>query len=101
MITKAHVPWYRFYYIMVGGAMIELAFGTWAFWTKTGLRYRIENPRQTDSKGGRTREAVKNKVTLLCAGFIFCYTGSEGLSYPYSFSIFRTIGPKLMAASFL
>ena len=63
-----------------GGAVIELSTCTWAFWHKTGAEYRLENPRESGSKGGRTREALGNKITWLCAIFLLGYVGAEGQS---------------------
>ena len=60
-----------------GCAAIELAACSWAFWHKTGDVYRAENSRQSDSKGGRTKEALKNKITWMCAAFFFAYVGLE------------------------
>lgn len=71
MIAKAHLPWWNFYYVMVGASFLELVGLTTTFWHKTGEVYRIENPRDAGSKGGRTIEALKAKVTWICALFFF------------------------------
>ncbi|KAI9705528.1 MAG: hypothetical protein M1836_006283 [Candelina mexicana] len=77
MITKGHLPWYSFYYLMVGLAVFELVASVAAFWNETGAKFRIENPRTTNKKGGRTKEAVANKVTWICAFFLLGYVGIE------------------------
>ncbi|KAI9798030.1 MAG: hypothetical protein M1835_005033 [Candelina submexicana] len=77
MITKGHLPWYSFYYLMVGLAVFELVASVAAFWNDTGAKFRLENPRTTDKKGGRTKEAVTNKVTWICAFFLLGYVGIE------------------------
>ncbi|KAI9724052.1 MAG: hypothetical protein M1812_000770 [Candelaria pacifica] len=77
MITKGHLPWYSFYYLMVGLATIELIASAAAFWNETGAKFRLENPRTTDKKGGRTKEAMSNKVTWICALFLLGYVGIE------------------------
>jgi hypothetical protein len=48
------------------------------FWKQTGAVYKLENPTDSNSDGGRTREAIKNKVTWIFAIFIFGYVGAEG-----------------------
>ena len=51
---------------------------TLAFWNQIGKVYEAENPREPNSKTGRTREALQNKVTWVFALFIFGYMGAEG-----------------------
>ncbi len=78
MIAKGGLPWYTFYYVMVGAAVFELATSVAAFWSETGQVYQERNPRTTDDTGGRTKEALKSKVTWLCAIFLLGYVGAEG-----------------------
>jgi fucose permease len=69
--------------LKVGASALELATSTYTFWTQTGAVYQQENPQDPNAKTGRTREALKNKVTWLFALFIFGYVGAEGaLSFP-------------------
>ncbi|PMD54818.1 MFS general substrate transporter [Hyaloscypha bicolor E] len=77
MISKGGLGWYAFYYIMIGASALELTTSTWAFWRQTGSMYQAENPQDPNTKTGRTREALKNKVTWLFALFIFGYVGAE------------------------
>jgi fucose permease len=77
MITKAHLPWYTFYYVMVAGVSIQLIWLLAAFWTATGAAYRAANPRTTASKGGRTKEALSRSVTWLVSLFLLGYVGVE------------------------
>lgn len=77
MITKADLGWYTFYYVMIGGAAIELAASSAAFWPETGAKFRAANPRTTDKKGGRTKEALSNRVTWICSLFLLAYVGVE------------------------
>lgn len=60
--------------------MLELVGLTTFFWRKTGQVYRAEHKDETESTGAGTREALKNKVTWLCALFFFAYMGVEGES---------------------
>lgn len=51
------------------------------FWDKTGAVYRAEHARENadaGTAGAGTREAMKSKVTWLCALFFFAYMGVEG-----------------------
>ncbi|OCL12739.1 MFS general substrate transporter [Glonium stellatum] len=81
MITKGSLPWYTFYYLTIGAAFLELVSSVWAFWAVTGAVFRAANPRTTDSKGNRMREALVTmpsaRVTWLCALFLLGYVGIE------------------------
>ncbi|KAF2428831.1 MFS general substrate transporter [Tothia fuscella] len=80
MITKGHLPWYYFYYIMVGAAGVEVLFSAWAFWEASGAEYRAAHPRTSGAKGNRMKEALwgpASRVTWLCALFLAGYVGVE------------------------
>ncbi|KAJ9629186.1 hypothetical protein H2204_008975 [Knufia peltigerae] len=89
MVVKAKMPWWNFYLVMVGASVLELFGLTITFWRKTGELYRREHPRDemtesssasgsgSGSGGGTTREALKSKITWLCAAFFFVYMGIE------------------------
>ena len=77
MVTKAHTQWYTFYYLMIGVSVIEIVAVVSAFWTENGKKYRDANPRTTGKKGGRTLEALGNKVVWVCAWFLLVYVGIE------------------------
>ncbi|KAL5113945.1 hypothetical protein ACEQ8H_008163 [Pleosporales sp. CAS-2024a] len=82
MITRGQkLPWYYFYYVMIGMAMIELATSSTAFWKDTGAVYRAANPRTGDTKDNRMKEALVRlphaRVTWLCALFLLGYVGVE------------------------
>ena len=80
MITKLGLPWYAFYWFMIGCATLSLVLLTTAFWDKSGAAYRVENPpEEGKEEGGRTREALKNRITWICAIYFFTYVGAEGL----------------------
>ncbi|CAM1501243.1 Fc.00g104050.m01.CDS01 [Cosmosporella sp. VM-42] len=76
MVVTAGLPWYTYYYVMVGIAVVELIGLTITFRHKTGAVYRAEHVAET-SKGAGTREALKSKITWLCALFFFAYMGIE------------------------
>lgn len=77
MVVRGNLPWYTYYYLMVGVAAVEWVGLSLTFWHKTGAVYRAEHPREEGAKGAGTKEALKSKVTWLCAFFFFCYMGVE------------------------
>ncbi|KAH8897273.1 MFS general substrate transporter [Thozetella sp. PMI_491] len=77
MIVKGAVPWYTYYYVMVGISVLELAGLAVAFWQKSGEVYRMEHQSDNDSTSAGTMVAIKSKVTWLCAAFFILYMGVE------------------------
>ena len=77
MVTKAHLGWYTFYYIMVGVSCIEIFAAVAAFWKETGQKFQDEHPRTSGKTGGRTREALSSRVTWICSVFLLIYVGIE------------------------
>lgn len=77
MITKGGLKWYKFYYLMIGLSVAELAAGGMAFWTETGKKYRADNEKTTGKTSGHTREALRNRVTWICCFFLLVYSGTE------------------------
>ncbi|KAK0762929.1 hypothetical protein N5P37_004455 [Trichoderma harzianum] len=80
MVVKGGLPWYTFYYLMIGMSGLEFAGLVMVFWDKTGAVYREEHARENadaGTAGAGTREAMKSKVTWLCALFFFAYMGVE------------------------
>ena len=77
MITKGHLSWYSFYYIMIGLQAGELIGAVNAFWHESGKKFRVDHPRTEDAKGGRTKEALKSRVIWICAAFLLIYVGIE------------------------
>ncbi|KAL6364696.1 hypothetical protein LRP88_00667 [Fusarium phalaenopsidis] len=77
MVDTAKLPWYTYYYVMIGISVVELVGLAVTFWHKTGEVYRAEHVRENDSGGAGTREALKSKVTWLCSLFFFAYMGVE------------------------
>jgi hypothetical protein len=60
-----------------GVAVLELIACTWAFWHKTGARFCADNPKTTT--GSSTSQALKSKVTIICALYFLAYVGAEGM----------------------
>ncbi|KAF9869851.1 major facilitator superfamily transporter [Colletotrichum karsti] len=77
MVVTAELPWYNYYYFMVGMSVVELVGLTITFWQKTGAVYRAEHAHEDQGGGAGTRTALKSKVTWLCSLFFFAYMGVE------------------------
>ncbi|WAO96544.1 MFS domain-containing protein [Fusarium falciforme] len=81
MITKAHIPWYSFFYVMLGMSIIELVSLTWSFWNATDHGHR-GTPNETEAERENTLTAAlfrmpAARVSWLCAFLMFCYVGIE------------------------
>ena len=81
MITKVNLPWYYWYYVMIGAATLELITSFWAFWGASAAEYRERNARTSDAGGSRLKEATLKmpaaRVTWCCALFLIGYVGIE------------------------
>lgn len=84
MVTKLGAPWYEFYYVMIGAAVIEGAATVSAFWKCTGQVFRDTHEQPTRTTGrsdNRMREALMRRpaarVTWTVAVFMLCYVGAE------------------------
>ncbi|KAF7556896.1 hypothetical protein G7046_g6182 [Stylonectria norvegica] len=81
MITKGGLPWYTFYYIMIGFSVIEFAVLTWAFWDADGTAYRsVYRDNEIERETGLSN-AIFHRPTArtawVCAFFLLCYVGVE------------------------
>ncbi|KAK8084244.1 hypothetical protein PG997_005515, partial [Apiospora hydei] len=92
MVANAKLPWYTFYYIMIGLAGVEIFTSVAGFWTATAAVYHASIARQhgDEREGeegeeaqprGSLREALVKRpsarVTWLCALFLLGYVGIE------------------------
>ncbi|KAI4860729.1 MFS general substrate transporter [Hypoxylon rubiginosum] len=81
MITKSNLPWYAFYYLMIGMAVLEITVSVSCFWTATGSEYRESLSKHSDSSRGSLKEALFKmpaaRVTWLCSLFLLGYVGLE------------------------
>ncbi len=83
--------------LKIGASVLELVGLTITFWHKTGRVYRIEHPKESDGSDGRTKEALKSKITWLCSAFFFIYMGIEGThSDLYTLSCSWTLADSLV-----
>ncbi|OHE97880.1 hypothetical protein CORC01_06743 [Colletotrichum orchidophilum] len=83
MIARASLPWYTYYYVVLGISLIELLVLTSAFWNHTGSHYRDEMA----SSQGTNIQSVSMRKTLttlpeariawLSALFVLVYIGVE------------------------
>lgn len=77
IVNTYSLPWYTFYYIMAGFVALELVTTAGTFWKETGSEFRKKHA-ESGPERGRTKAALKRKVTWLCALLLFTYVGSEG-----------------------
>ncbi|KAK4073556.1 hypothetical protein Purlil1_13018 [Purpureocillium lilacinum] len=81
MITKWNLPWYIFYYIMIGFSAFELLSLTWAFWAADGASYRgVYRENEIEQELGLTSAIFRMpaaRTSWLCAFFLLCYVGIE------------------------
>ncbi|KFH44229.1 Bypass of stop codon protein-like protein [Hapsidospora chrysogenum ATCC 11550] len=77
MVTKLYLPWYTYYYVMIGVSALELVMATASFWKATGAAYRQRH------KFGEGREPISTWTVLstpipwIVAMFLFGYVGVE------------------------
>ncbi|TVY32747.1 Bypass of stop codon protein, partial [Lachnellula subtilissima] len=72
MVTKGNWPWYTFYYMMVGLAVIELLVCKLSFRKASGAIHRAASVRNNIAGESSTKEALKNHITWICAFFLLC-----------------------------
>ncbi|RHZ50160.1 uncharacterized protein CDV56_104884 [Aspergillus thermomutatus] len=81
IVTKAHRPWYYYYYVMIPCAAIEFVTCMVCFWSFTGARFRQTVAAAHGNHQGGLKEALfwrpYARVTWLCAIFLIGYAGIE------------------------
>ncbi|KAK8121536.1 hypothetical protein PG999_005656 [Apiospora kogelbergensis] len=86
MVANAKLPWYTFYYIMIGLAGLEIFTSVAGFWTSTAAAYHASIARQHGEEDeGRPRASLREalvtrpsaRTTWLCALFLLGYVGIE------------------------
>ncbi|EFW98743.1 tRNA wybutosine-synthesizing protein [Grosmannia clavigera kw1407] len=77
MVTKGNLPWYTFYYLMIGMTGLEGVFAITAFWGATGRVHRESY--KPAAEGGRitTRHVLREPITWTVAVFLLGYVGAE------------------------
>jgi fucose permease len=85
-IASNGTKWPFVYFISLGISMVNLAFAGWSFWNyekdlpaqlNAGTQQTSQNDTEAPSKKQLLKQAVKNRVTILGALFIFAYQGAE------------------------
>ena len=81
LVNTYHLPWYTFFYIMIGLLALEQAYSLFAFWKDNGKKFR-EDTKQAASMSGNqgesgARAALKSRVTWICSAFLLAYVGLE------------------------
>ncbi|KAJ3546155.1 hypothetical protein NM208_g2147 [Fusarium decemcellulare] len=80
MVTKANLPWYSFFYVMLALSVVELVSMTWSFWDATSPLQ--EQTSETEAERDNTLTAAlfrmpTARVSWLCGFLMFCYVGVE------------------------
>ncbi|XWX01004.1 hypothetical protein V2A60_009029 [Cordyceps javanica] len=78
MVTKSHLQWYSFYYVMIGMVCCEFIAGMLAFWQHDGASYRKRLAYDGEGKQRiTTRHVLKQPLTWVVAVFLLGYVGVE------------------------
>lgn len=77
MITKANLPWYTFYYVMIGVVCFEFVVGMVTFWPHDGASYRQKLEYGEGKARITTRHVLRQPLTWVVAIFLLGYVGSE------------------------
>ncbi|KAM7222078.1 Major facilitator superfamily domain containing protein [Rhypophila decipiens] len=86
MITKGSLPWWTFFYVMIGLSGIELIVMTSAFWSATAEVHRdslaavsttTATPQGDKHQRTTTRMVMREPITWLMAFFLLGYVGAE------------------------
>lgn len=90
-VVSRGVLWSRFYFITIGLRLCCIVFAAWAFWSYqedtpqrgltavelTSSQQAAAAAEESESKSKNLKLALKNKVTVFGALFIFAYQGAE------------------------
>ena len=61
----------------IGAAGAELATSLAAFWQEDGMKFQISQCSVESKNKGATRDAIKERVTLVASAFLLIYVGIE------------------------
>ena len=78
MVTKYHLGWWKFFYLMDALLVVELVFCSATFWEETGKKYRATTRDEEGEQTGMFRKSLRQKTTWIIAGFLLIYMGAEG-----------------------
>ncbi|KAK1992054.1 MFS general substrate transporter [Colletotrichum falcatum] len=83
IITRGTLPWYTFYYVVIGISLVEMLALTMAFWNHTGRRYRehMACSPEAHEKSASIRRVLTTQpeahIAWLSALFVLIYIGVE------------------------
>jgi fucose permease len=77
MVTRAGLPWYTFYYVMIGLDGLALLLLTTAFWRATASVHRAQHRAANGGKRTTTRTVLRSPIVWLVALFLLGYVGAE------------------------
>lgn len=87
MVTHGQLPWYTFYYLMIGLCVLEWALCITTFWGATGAVHRAQHQTLHDGasveepgvghKRTTTRHVLRDPIVWLIALFLLGYVGAE------------------------
>ncbi|PWY67647.1 MFS transporter [Aspergillus sclerotioniger CBS 115572] len=80
LVTRANVPWFRFYNIMAAGAAVEAVVCTLAFWSARPVTLDASEDSDESQRGGLRRALFQQpyaRVTWICTLFLLIYVGTE------------------------
>ncbi|KAJ5237969.1 hypothetical protein N7489_008060 [Penicillium chrysogenum] len=83
LVADAGLPWYYFYYIMIGGAAIEVLVCVACFWDSTGASFLLakkQQPGDTSEQAGLRKVLTtmpSARITWVCSIFLLGYVGVE------------------------
>lgn len=77
MVTKGNLPWYTFYYLMIGMVGIEAVLAIFAFWGASGRVHRASYKLTSGGRRTTTRHVLREPITWTLAVFLLGYVGAE------------------------
>ncbi|KAI0145308.1 major facilitator superfamily domain-containing protein [Xylariaceae sp. FL1272] len=75
-VTEAHLPWWTFYYLILGLLVLELNFTLTSFWKVTGSAYRARHTSLAENATS-TMGIVERQTCWLTAVLLLMYVGAE------------------------
>ncbi|KAK8086142.1 Bypass of stop codon protein 6 [Apiospora phragmitis] len=76
LVVKAGLPWYAYFYLMIGMASLELVLTSTVFWGATADSYRATRGTGTGTRT-TTRTVMREPITWLLSVFLLGYVGAE------------------------
>ncbi len=77
MVVKGELPWYYFFYVMIGLDGLAMLLMTTVFWRATGRVHRETHAAANGGKRTTTRRVLREPTPWLLAVFLLGYVGAE------------------------